>query len=67
MKYSALKGVHDIFPPDIYIWQKIEEVARAIFSASGFQELRAPIIDGRLRKKHRRDYRYCRKRDVYFH
>jgi histidyl-tRNA synthetase len=45
MKYSALKGVHDIFPPDIYIWQKIEEVARAIFSASGFQELRAPIIE----------------------
>jgi histidyl-tRNA synthetase len=45
MKYSALKGVHDIFPPDIYIWQKIETVARDIFSASGFQELRAPIIE----------------------
>jgi histidyl-tRNA synthetase len=45
MKYSALKGVHDIFPPDIHIWQKIEGVARDIFSASGFQELRAPIIE----------------------
>jgi histidyl-tRNA synthetase len=45
MKYSALKGVHDIFPPDICIWQKIEGVARDIFSASGFQELRAPIIE----------------------
>jgi histidyl-tRNA synthetase len=45
MKYSALKGVHDIFPPDICIWQKIEGIARDIFSASGFQELRAPIIE----------------------
>jgi histidyl-tRNA synthetase len=45
MKYNALKGVHDIFPPDIYIWQKIEEIAKGVFSAYGFQELRAPIIE----------------------
>jgi histidyl-tRNA synthetase len=45
MKYSALKGAQDIFPPGIYIWQKIEESARDIFSVYGFQELRAPIIE----------------------
>jgi histidyl-tRNA synthetase len=45
MKYNALKGIHDIFPPDIYIWQKVENVAANIFSAYGFQELRAPIIE----------------------
>jgi histidyl-tRNA synthetase len=45
MKYSALKGVHDIFPPDIYVWQRIEGVARDVFSAYGFQELRVPIIE----------------------
>jgi histidyl-tRNA synthetase len=45
MKYNALKGVHDIFPPDIYIWQKVEDAARDIFSVYGFQELRAPIIE----------------------
>jgi histidyl-tRNA synthetase len=45
MKYSALKGVHDIFPPDIYTWQRVEEVAENVFSAYGFQELRAPIIE----------------------
>jgi histidyl-tRNA synthetase len=45
MKYSALKGAQDIFPPEIYIWQKIEESARDIFSVYGFQELRAPIIE----------------------
>jgi histidyl-tRNA synthetase len=45
MRYNALKGVQDILPPDINIWQKVEEVAKDIFSAYGFQELRAPIIE----------------------
>ena len=45
MKYNALKGVHDIIPPDSYIWQKIEATARNVFSVYGFQELRAPIIE----------------------
>ncbi len=45
MKYNALKGVHDIFPPEIYIWQKVEKVARDIFSVYGFQEVRPPIIE----------------------
>lgn len=45
MKYNALKGVHDIFPPDIYIWQKVESVAEEVFSAYGFHELRVPIIE----------------------
>jgi histidyl-tRNA synthetase len=45
MKYRALKGVHDIFPPDIFLWQKIESVAKEIFTVFGFLELRAPIIE----------------------
>jgi len=45
MKYNALKGVHDILPPDIHIWQKVEDAAKDIFSVYGFQELRAPIIE----------------------
>ena len=45
MKYAALKGMQDILPPDIYVWQKIEAVSRDIFSVYGFQELRAPIIE----------------------
>ena len=45
MKYNALKGVQDIFPPDSYIWQKVEATAREVFSVYGFQELRAPIIE----------------------
>jgi histidyl-tRNA synthetase len=45
MKYTALKGVHDILPPDIFIWQKVEKAVKDIFSAYGFQELRPPIIE----------------------
>ncbi len=45
MKYSALKGIHDIFPPDSFIWQHVENTAKEIFSSYGFHELRAPIIE----------------------
>jgi histidyl-tRNA synthetase len=45
MKYNALKGMQDILPPDIYIWQKVEKAAKDVFSFYGFQELRAPIIE----------------------
>lgn len=45
MKYSALKGVQDIMPPDIYIWQRIESSAKKIFHSYGFQEIRLPIIE----------------------
>jgi len=45
MKYSALKGVHDIIPPDVRLWQRVESVAKEVFSAYGYQELRAPVIE----------------------
>lgn len=45
MKYYALKGIHDILPPDIYVWQRVEKTAKDIFSAYGFHEIRPPIIE----------------------
>ncbi|MCL4537256.1 MAG: histidine--tRNA ligase [Nitrospirae bacterium] len=45
MKYSALKGIQDILPPDIHIWQKVESTAREIFQRFGFHEIRIPIIE----------------------
>lgn len=45
MKYSALKGIQDILPPDIHIWQKVESTAVEIFRKYGFQEIRIPIIE----------------------
>ncbi|MGO9613584.1 MAG: histidine--tRNA ligase [Dissulfurispiraceae bacterium] len=45
MKYSALKGIQDILPPDIEIWQHIESTAQKMFQLYGFQEIRIPIIE----------------------
>lgn len=45
MRYSAVKGVQDILPPDIYIWQWLEGVAKEVFGAYGFQEIRPPIME----------------------
>ena len=45
MKFSAPKGIHDILPPDIYIWQKAEAAAREMFQTYGYHEIRIPIIE----------------------
>jgi len=44
-RYSALKGVQDILPPDICLWQEVESAAGKVFSLYGFQEIRPPIIE----------------------
>jgi histidyl-tRNA synthetase len=45
VKYNALKGIQDILPPDIHIWQKVESTALEVFRKYGFQEIRLPIIE----------------------
>jgi histidyl-tRNA synthetase len=45
VRYNAVKGVQDILPPDIYVWQRMESVASEVFGAFGFQELRAPVME----------------------
>jgi histidyl-tRNA synthetase len=37
--------MQDVLPPDIYIWQRVESVAREIFSSFGFKEIRPPIVE----------------------
>ena len=41
----AVKGMNDLFCPELNIWQKIEKTAAEIFSAYGFQEIRTPILE----------------------
>ncbi len=45
MKFNSLKGVQDIFPSEIYIWQKIENISREVFGKYGYHEIRLPIIE----------------------
>jgi histidyl-tRNA synthetase len=44
-RYKALKGMKDIMPPDIHIWQDVEKKAREIFASYGFLEIRTPIVE----------------------
>ncbi|KAF0183187.1 MAG: histidyl-tRNA synthetase [Nitrospirae bacterium] len=45
MKHNGLKGMEDILPPDIAVWQSVESSAREIFGRYGFQEIRVPILE----------------------
>jgi histidyl-tRNA synthetase len=45
MKYNSLKGIEDILPPDISLWQKIEDISREVFRKYGYHEIRLPVIE----------------------
>lgn len=45
MKLKALKGMHDILPPETKAWERAEAKARRIFGAYGFHEIRTPILE----------------------
>jgi histidyl-tRNA synthetase len=41
----SVKGTRDLLPGDTALWQKIEEQARAVFSAYHFGEIRTPVLE----------------------
>lgn len=45
-KLQAVKGMNDLLPPQIELWQRVESVARELFGRYGFSELRTPIVEG---------------------
>lgn len=44
-KYTAVKGMSDILPPNTLRWQALESVARTTFASYGFSEIRTPIVE----------------------
>ena len=42
---SAVKGTHDILPPESGLWQKLEETASTIFELYGYREIRTPVFE----------------------
>lgn len=44
-KYQGFPGMEDILPGEIEKWQWIEEKARIFFEASGFKEIRTPLLE----------------------
>ena len=42
---KAIKGTRDILPPSSGVWNHVENIARHIFRAYNFQEIRTPIFE----------------------
>ena len=45
MSYTAVKGMHDILPPESARWQAVEAALRGICALYGFHEIRTPIVE----------------------
>jgi len=42
---KAVRGVKDVFPPEIARWQRLEGTARRILEPAGYGEIRLPIFE----------------------
>ncbi len=42
---KAVRGTRDLLPPDTGLWNYVESVAREVFRAYNFQEIRTPIFE----------------------
>ena len=45
MKFQSVKGMDDVFPPEVEKWQTLEHKASIFFEAHGFREIRTPILE----------------------
>src|ERR1700722_11142868 len=42
---QPVRGMNDVLPAEIGAWQHLERVARGIFEAYGYEEVRVPIVE----------------------
>lgn len=42
---QAIRGMHDILPADIPVWQFLEDTTRKLFSSYGYEEIRVPLVE----------------------
>lgn len=43
--FKRVPGTKDILPDEVYCWQKIEDIARDIFSFYNYKEIRPPVLE----------------------
>ena len=41
----AVKGTRDLLPPDTAVWNHVEQIARVVFHAYNYREIRTPILE----------------------
>jgi histidyl-tRNA synthetase len=44
-QFRAIKGVRDILPPESAAWNRVEQIAREVFEAYGYGEIRLPDFE----------------------
>jgi len=42
---SGIKGMNDILPGEVELWQQLEATAREVFSRYGYSEIRVPVVE----------------------
>src|SRR5579863_1117279 len=41
----AVKGTRDLLPPDTAVWNRVDRVAREVFAAYNYHEIRTPLLE----------------------
>ncbi|MBN2689934.1 MAG: histidine--tRNA ligase [Gammaproteobacteria bacterium] len=44
-KLQAIRGMNDILPSDIKVWQQVESIIKETVASYGYQEIRFPIVE----------------------
>ena len=42
---KAIRGMHDILPEQVSLWQTLEDGARQVLTAYGYREIRTPLVE----------------------
>ena len=45
MSITGIKGMNDILPTNVAVWQFLEQTARSVFATYGCQEIRVPVVE----------------------
>ena len=44
-QFQAVRGVNDLLPDQLPWWRRVEQAARELFDAYGYQEMRVPLVE----------------------
>ncbi|MBU6438543.1 MAG: ATP phosphoribosyltransferase regulatory subunit, partial [Betaproteobacteria bacterium] len=44
-KYTAVRGMNDILPPQSALWERFEKSTQSTMSLYGYQNVRTPLVE----------------------
>ena len=44
-KIKSIRGMNDVTPKEVAIWQLVEKSIRSVFSSYGYEEIRLPVVE----------------------